>query len=140
MTSATTTPTASTTAQPSGFGLIYPAIAPPIVWFAHFILIWMVNEMGCRANLLNLVYFTPDGQRLTLTVLTGVALLLIGYGALLAWRNLGRLRTDEYQDTTGEARTRFMMLFGLLSAALFAAVIVMTYIPTLFLPICDRAA
>lgn len=84
---------------------------------------------------------TADCQRARPALLHGVlvgALVLLGVGALSAWRSWRALRgTPGTLEDAGAGRARFMAAFGLLSSGMFALLLVATAIPTFLLRPCD---
>jgi hypothetical protein len=66
------------------------------------------------------------------------ALLLLGVGALCAWSSWKRLHgTPGTLEDAGAGRARFMALFGLVTSALFALLLLNTAMPTFLLRPCD---
>lgn len=98
-------------------------VGPPLVWLTHFQAKYALagNVPGTR----------PHGAMAAIGV---VALLLVGGCALAArrqWRSAETSPPDRYAGRSG--RARFMGALGLLSAALFALVIIAQLLADLFI-------
>ena len=122
----------------SPLSLLYSITAGPILWFVHFMLVYLVAELGCRSNFNNVFYQTPETIRTIVLVLTVVVLLAVGLGGVLAYRNWQALPNTE--GSTDDVRTRFLIMMGGLLTPLFILSIVATTAPTFVMNICDRAA
>jgi hypothetical protein len=122
----------------SPLSLLYSITAGPILWFAHFMLVYMVAELGCRANFNNVFYQTPETIRTIVIVLTLVALVAVIAGGVLAYRNWQALPNAE--GSTDDIRTRFLIVMGGLLTGLFVLSIVATAAPAFVVSVCDRAA
>jgi hypothetical protein len=97
--------------------------AGPLAWAALLETNYALSYVACE-------------QRHTwmLHLSAGVALVLVGLGALAAWTAAPPL--DAATASTAETRTRFMALGGLALCAWFALVIAATEIPVLVLHPC----
>lgn len=97
--------------------------AGPLAWAALLETNYALSYVACE-------------QRHTwmLHLSAGVALVLVGLGALAAWTAAPPFNGET--TSTGEARARFMALGGLTLCAWFALVIVATEIPALLLHPC----
>lgn len=124
----------------SPLSLLYSITAGPIVWFAHFMLVYMVAELGCRSNFNNVFYQTPATIRTIVVVLTVIALVAVIAGGVLAYRNWQALPNASDNDTSDVIRTRFLIMMGGLLTALFILSIVATAAPAFVVGVCDRAA
>ncbi|MBC8171662.1 MAG: hypothetical protein H7X77_08310 [Anaerolineae bacterium] len=122
------------------FSLSYSILAGPILWFVHFFAVYALAEFGCRSNFNNLLYITPANIRTIIIVMTIPILLAVGFGGVLAYRNWRTLNQHPALETVPEARSRFLILMGMLSSALFLLSILFTVAPIFFLSVCDRAA
>lgn len=117
-------------------GSIWIMVAPPCVWAAHFLLCYWVAAVWCAkvdpgaGSLLE--------ARIAVGVLTVLALALIGWLSLRAWRRYeGRLTIDDdlVRDTESE-RTRFLGHATLLLAALSAVGVIFDALPALAFSSC----
>lgn len=124
----------------SPLSLLYSITAGPILWFVHFMLVYMVAELGCRSNFNNVFYHTPETIRTIVLVLTVIALVGVIGGGGLAYRNWQALPNAGDSDTTDVIRTRFLVMMGGLLTALFILSIVATAAPAFVVSVCDRAA
>jgi len=102
-------------------------LAPPLAWL-----------ITLQANY---SIVTTDCRKAHPAVLWGVmlgSLLLLGVGALAAWRTWKALRARPASlESSGAGRERFMALFGLVESGMFTLVIVATSISTFILSPCD---
>ncbi|MDY7227705.1 hypothetical protein [Hyalangium rubrum] len=102
-------------------------LAPPLAWLFLLQVSYSVVTTDCR-----------QAQPLLMHGLTLGALLLVGVGALAAWRSWKALRAEPASlESEGPGRARFMALLGLVESALFALVIVSNSISTFLLSPCD---
>jgi heme/copper-type cytochrome/quinol oxidase subunit 4 len=123
----------------SPFALGFSVLAGPLVWFAHFMLVYMLAEFGCRANFNNVFYFDPNGMRVFTLVTTLIAILPVALGGLWALRQTRNLNTRREDDTEHEARIRFLLSLGMGFSVVFVLSIVATAVPALFVAVCGRA-
>lgn len=61
-------------------------LAGPLVWFAHFMLVYLVAEAGCTGDGPGLDVFDPPVPTVTTIVATVVAVLLCVAAAVWSWR------------------------------------------------------
>jgi hypothetical protein len=104
-------------------------VAGPLAWAAQLQTNYVLSYVACEQR-----------QAWMLHLATALALLLIGGGALVAWRAAPPLAADEHRaadhDRAALLRVRFMALGGLALCCWFAIVVVATEIPALVLPPC----
>ena len=118
--------------------LIYCLLAGPVIWFAHFLLVWSMAEFGCRINFSNLTLISPANIQLFVVVTTALALLAVAAAGVVAYGGWRKLQAHE-NEWVGEDRLRFLVVLALLLSALFVVSIVFTAAPAFFLDICDLA-
>jgi hypothetical protein len=123
----------------SNFALAYSILAGPILWFAHFVIVYGIAEFGCRANLNNWLYFAPENMRLAIAGLTGGMLIIVAVGGMMALRQWNRLPRETEREATPQAYTRFLVMMGILLSGLFFLSIIVTAVPAFFLNVCDKA-
>jgi hypothetical protein len=67
--------------------LLYSLLAGPLLWFAHFVLVWGMAEFGCRINFSNLELVTAANIRQFVVITTFIAVIAVAVGGVLAYRN-----------------------------------------------------
>ena len=122
---------------PSRFWTLYAVLVGPLVWFAHFVIVWAVAEMGCLANYTNMLVLTPASIRTIVVVATVVALLAIAVGFVMGWRWRDAVRQGGV--TMAESRAKFLVQVGLSLSVLFFFSIVVTALPAFVIGVCDTA-
>jgi hypothetical protein len=93
-------------------------LLPPIAWSVDLGISYAVVKWTCGHDSALLMYAT-----------TLLSLVVITAGALAAVRTLALVPADVPSDVGHEGRVRFMGMLGLLSSALFAALVIATVIP-----------
>lgn len=117
-------------------GSLWIMVAAPCVWAAHFLLSYWIVAVWCAK-----VEPGPGSllaARIAVAALTAIALAMIGWLSLRAWRRYeGRLTIDDdlVRDTQRE-RTRFLGHAALLLAALSAVGVLFDALPALAFPSC----
>jgi len=107
-----------------------------VVWGVHLAVSYALVSLACERGMLQAIV---GGFTLARWLTLGVTLIAagaVGYAGLVAqrhWRQLGQ--TKRADDTN--ARTRFMAQLGMLLNGIFLLAIVVSLLPTLFLPLCD---
>lgn len=122
----------------SPIALGYSILVGPILWAIHFLLVYMIAEFGCRANFNNLTYFSSEGIRTFISVLTVVCVIGVVSGGIIAYRSWGTLQTNGEGDSPIKERVQFLVTMGMFLSVLFILSIVFTAVPTFFLNVCDR--
>ena len=121
----------------SSVSLLVSLLAGPIVWFAHFVLVWGVVEFGCRINFVNMEIVSPTSIRQFVIVATIIALLAVVIGEALAYRHLTAERREVSSGWAFEDRHRFLTIDAMILNAFFLFSIVATAMPAFFLTVCD---
>src|SRR5687768_12559370 len=94
----------------SPFSMAFSVLAGPILWFVHFVAVYVVAEFGCRINFSNLIFVTPESIRLWITVLTIVVLIPVAIGGVLAYRNWRQLPANGENGSPIDARLHFLVV------------------------------
>lgn len=106
---------------PRAFRLWFGLLGPPAVWAVQLQTIYLTSEWACYA------------MDFTWNHVTSVAALVISLIALwiayTEWKAAGGGTADENGDQ--DTRRRFMAILGMLSGALFTALIFAMWLPTL---------
>jgi uncharacterized membrane protein YeiB len=120
--------------------LLFGACAAPIVWLGQAMLAYGVTAYVCYPadHPLNR---TPAPLFLTLIAFDLVALAICVAGGAVSWWAWRRTRSKNeggprHALHTGEGRTRFMALWGIMSSLWFFAAIVFNIIASLTVPPC----
>lgn len=112
----------------------------PIVWFAHFMLVYGVAEFGCRANFNNWVYFDPAQIRVFTLVATVIALVPVIASGVWAWLTFQRdYRTLSDDADTIRQRERFLLVVTSAFGVIFTISLIATALPVFFVAVCDKA-
>jgi hypothetical protein len=113
--------------------------AGAILWSVHLVASYALVGIACeRGLLLNVAWQGMDAVRWTLVVFTLIAAAIVLYAALLSYANWRHLSPGA--QTNGDqpaGRFRFMALTGALLNLLFLASILLSLVPSLFLPLCS---
>jgi hypothetical protein len=114
--------------EPRSMALLWVAVLiGPIAWFLHQQVGYGMATFACGRN-----------GEVGLHVVTGIALLIIALGAIIAWRSSVRLgRVGMVHGDGTVARSRFMALGAGLSSLFFTPVIIAQWVPTFFLRPCQ---
>jgi hypothetical protein len=103
-------------------------LLPPIAWAAQLQTVWLTTEYGCM---------TADFTWNHVASIVAIVLSLLGLSiAFGEWRGSGGGTDDD--EATRTSRRRFMGLIGILTGALFTAVIFAQWLPTLTGVPCDK--
>lgn len=119
-------------------GLWFGFLAGPAAWTAQTLVDTALTSHGCFPRLVPLSSPTLGGLRGVLFVVGVVAIALCVAGGLVSWRDWMRTRDEHHSRSgkaaqhgqpaalleTGEGRTRFMALSGLLTSVTFLIVVI----------------
>lgn len=112
----------------------------PIVWFAHFMLIYGVAEFGCRANFNNWIYFDPAQIRVFTLVATLMALVPVIGSGLWGWLKFRRDYATLPADADAvQQRERFLLVMTAAFSVIFTISLLATALPVFFVAVCDKA-
>lgn len=115
--------------------LLFIFLGSPIIWGLHFMAVYGLGEVACKAGLLRFRVLWLSGPSVIVIVLTLIAFAAALYVGFLAYRRWQQVEDDD-ERWRGEAEGEFMALVGLLFSGLFAATILVSGIPALFLRPC----
>jgi hypothetical protein len=117
--------------------LWFAVLGSPIAWIGHLGLNYPLEEVfACSTSA------EEEGEILglgvdTVVVLANTAMLALALlSGLVAWRCRRKLRSVRTEDERGE-RARWMAFAGLVEAAFFTLVILLGYLPAVFLGTCE---
>lgn len=117
-------------------------LAGPILWSLHFIIGYLLVEAFCQAGW-SFMILGVNGISFIVILLTVLALIgtaLFAFKSYRSWRtfNPDHNLKNEFRDSSKwfEEPAEFMYFSGFLLTLLFAAVILMVGLPTLFLHPC----
>ena len=96
-------------------------LAGPSAWVGQLALMYPIAQLTCHSG------FVPQHPG-TLHAISAGALIAIAAGAFPAW---------QLRDTPSEQRIRFMAHLGLLMCALFALVVIATWVPPFIVNRCE---
>lgn len=96
-------------------------LLPPLSWSVALELLYLLTDYGCATT-----NFLPNH------IVSAVALMLSLLGGLIAWTNWQKSGAVWPSDASGPVpRSRFMATLGLLTSALFSALIIAQWLPTI---------
>ncbi len=119
-------------------------LAGPVIWFAHFMLVYLVTEAGCTGDGPGLRLLDPPVPAVVTLAATAVAaaacLALAGW-AYRRWRaSTHQPGADEAGDLSGDLedhdRGGTLTFAGLLLSLLAFVTVLLVGLPALFLPSC----
>jgi len=119
-------------------------LAGPIIWFVHFMVVYMVAEAGCTGGGPGLEVFRPPAATIVTIVATVVAALACVWAAVWALRRWqarddrsGAAMTDDVgADLEHGDRNGLLAFVGFLLSSLSVVAILMVGLPALVLPAC----
>jgi hypothetical protein len=119
-------------------------LAGPVIWFAHFMVVYMATEAGCSGDGPGLEVFDPPVPTIVTLVATVVAALGCVWCAAWAWRrwrNRARVQpwgvTDDLSaDLEQGDRDGLLALAGFLLSVLSFVSVLLVGLPALALPAC----
>jgi len=96
-------------------------LLPPLAWSVALEVLYLFTDYGCKTT-----NFLPNH------IVSAVALVLSLLGGFIAWTNWQRSGGEWPGDASGPIpRSRFMAALGLLTSALFSALIIAQWLPTI---------
>ena len=114
-------------------------LAGPVIWSAHFLLVYLVVEAGCSGGGTGLRPFDPPVPTVVTLVATGVAALAClatarwGYRR---WRASQHEAADQAGDLVGHDRGGSLAFAGFLLSLLGVVTVLLVGLPALVLPAC----
>lgn len=117
------------------FGLL----AGPLVYSLHFMVVYLLVETACRADLLRFTWLGLDGIVIWVVALTLVAALVTGYSMVVALRNWQQARPANGQQhpPRKEGNASLMAQVGIWLSGYFTIAVLLTGLPAAFLSICS---
>jgi hypothetical protein len=113
-------------------------LAGPVIWSAHFIVVYVVVEAGCTGSGEGLTAFDPPVPRvvtLVATVVAAVACLLVAAASARRWRSDRVEHPDRTALSPGEGVAPLAFV-GLLLSLLGFVTVLFVGLPVFFLPTC----
>lgn len=129
-----TTPALEQDIQKSSRSLWFGFLAGPAVYSLHFLTVYLLSEVACQSNWLQVSWLGLNAMVVVVVVITLAAALLNGYLGWLTYRNWQRLNAEP--DGTAGSYPDFMALVGTWLNLLFTVTILVTGLPALFLRPC----
>jgi hypothetical protein len=113
-------------------------LAGPIVYSVHFVVVYLLVETACKADLLRFTWFGLDGIAVWVVALTIIACLATGFSAVIALRNWQRSRplAGRPSEQRNEETAPLLALAGLWLSVYFTVAILLTGLPAVFLTLC----
>jgi hypothetical protein len=108
-------------------------LAGPVIWSAHFLLVYLVVEAGCTGDGPGLQLFDPPVP--TLVTLAATAVAALATLACAAW-DYRRWREGPQEPDADDGYRRSLAFAGLLLALLSFVSVLFVGLPALFLPAC----
>lgn len=117
-----------------GFGIV----GAPLAWNIELLVGTALSGHQCFPRYMPLAVPLWTGTRGFLLTMSVVAIVLGMAAGLVSWRSWRRTH-DEHPGSahSGEGRTRFMALCGLLSSGLFLVALVFTLATIVLVPLCS---
>ena len=106
-----------------------PIVIGPLAWLVYLEIAYALVPLACRR---------PTAGRIALHVTAALALALSAAALVSAWRAWrGAGREPTLMPSGATARTRFMVLTGIGTSAMFVLVVVAGILPLFFLGPCE---
>ena len=123
---------------PELWTLLWALLGGAVVWSLHLLVSYVLLAYGCTSEF-------RTGVRPTLTAVSAVAAALTVWSGWTAWRRWHVARDqdlpedDAWDARMGErtARVSFLMVVGLISAAIFGIGIIYEALTIWFVPLCE---
>ena len=119
-------------------------LAGPLIWFAHFMVVYLVAEAGCTGSGVGLAVFAPPVPTVVTLAATAVAVAACLWAGLWAYRR-ARVRAGAPSDGGSGGASRLgheidpggaLAYAGFLLSALSAVTVLFVGLPALVLPAC----
>jgi hypothetical protein len=128
--------TAAQAEQREGWpSLWFGVLTGPIIYSLHFVVVYLLVETACKADLLQFSVLGINGISFWVALLTLVAAGLTGYSTFVAYRDWRQ--SHPASEGRHESYAALMALLGLALGGFFTGVIMLTGLPALFLVVCD---
>lgn len=117
-----------------GFGIV----GAPLAWDIELLAGVALSGRQCYPSDSPLAIPMWEGTWWFLLTMSFIAIAVGLFAALVAWRNWQRTHDESPKDAySGDGRTRFMALCGLLSSGLFLVALVFTMAILFLVPLCN---
>lgn len=116
-----------------------------LVWFTHLNLLYTLNNVSCKWAFLNFSLGGIAALQWLEVLISLIALAVIAYMTVLAWRNWRRLQSQPPADNphmlrqTEEDRGAFLGFLALGINIFFLLFVIGTFVPMLTLKACGQA-
>lgn len=127
-----------TSGDPRARGTMALFLAGPVIWTAHFLLVYLVVEAGCTGDGPGLRLFDPPVPTVVTLAATAVATVACLGAAVLAYRRwqTDRRREPGALDAADRAHGAALAFGGFAMALLGAVTVLFVGLPALVLPAC----
>jgi len=116
-----------------GFGIV----GAPLAWNIELLVGVALSGHECYPRYLPLSVPLWNGTWSALLVISIIAIALGIVAGLVSWRSWSRTRDESPKEAhSGDGRTRFMAMCGLLSSGLFLVALAFTIAVVLLVPLC----
>jgi hypothetical protein len=121
--------------------LLFGCSAAPIFWLGQLMLGYWVSAQACYSGDHPVDLASVGTLRTALIVFDIVAMIATFSGAVVSWSNWRATQNEKKGGATraihtGEGRTRFLALWGLMSSLWFFGAIVFNTIGSIMVPLC----
>ena len=139
------TPVAVDVSRDRGARIIWAVfLAGPVIWFAHFMLVYVVTEAGCTGDGPGLDAFGPPVPTDVTLIATAVAALACLWHAAWTWRRWRRRARAQHWGVTDDLaadlergdRDGLLAFAGFLLSVLSFVSVLLAGLPALTLPAC----
>lgn len=134
------TQSAITKAERSGSARLWVGmLAGPVAWSLQILVGYNLEEIACRSGSTDRLIAGADIETVIVWLTSSLIILTLAAGAL-AFGCLKRLRGgDTRGNDTGATRAYWMARVGIISSAIFAFMLALGLLPSLFFPVCEPA-
>jgi hypothetical protein len=125
----------------SAWAMAIGVLAAPLTWSLQLLVDVAITGHHCGANHLSPAVDRLSGVQAVLLIVNGMAIVLCAAAGTIAWRNWNATRDERpgrahHLVESGDGRTRFLAMTGLMTSTLFAAAIVFESINLFVVPAC----
>ena len=111
--------------------LWFSLAAGTVVWLIHLMIVYPLTSLTCEWGWFPSTVNGLTGLQVVQIIITIIAAIIIAVAGVFAFQNQRRLRTQEIN------RHYFMAQLGLALNILFFALVVVSLVPILSLPVCS---
>jgi hypothetical protein len=121
--------------------LLFGACVAPVFWLGQLMLSYWITAFGCYPGDHPAPLISTSTLQTALIAFDAAALLACAAGGVVSWRSWQRTRHEsqgghEHALHTGEGRSRFLALWGIMSSLWFFGAILFNTIASLTVPPC----